>query len=119
MSDTKTPTAGAAAGVPATFDGNQLANELHRYGPTAVRLVIDPAAPLEALTDDCNCLLSSALDVIEAMTEDCGNTPGWWAMLYTLRQAHAVYGRVYSLAQAVDDNAAAAAAAKLAKEVHP
>lgn len=75
------------------------------FGPDTVRCAVDPAATTPALAQDFECLFSSALNALEAMT-DMATDPAappevrepWFAMLYTMRQARTawvhLYGRV-------------------------
>lgn len=82
-------------------------NSIKPIGLQAVNVAIDHGASLTDLMNDINCLLESAMDSLDGMSDAAsvtdGSVPGeihahWWPMIYTLRQAKAAFDRAYDLA---------------------
>ena len=82
-------------------------NSIKPLGLQAVNVAIDHGASLANLMDDISCLLESAMDSLEGMTDAASVTDGsvptdihahWWPMIYTLRQARAAVDRAVHLA---------------------
>lgn len=75
---------------------------LSPFGLGATRLAVDTKAEVTELANDCHALLSSAMSALDAMTDEAsaGSTAPeirdpWWAMLYTMRHAQAVFAVLY------------------------
>ena len=79
------------------------------FGLSTLRMEVDPGASLRDLMNDASCLMETAIDAIESMTDEAVGldvpsevSQSWFPMLYTLQAARVAFVHAYEKAFEVE-----------------